>query len=72
MMQSALTSRYWEPSPEPASAGSLELMREGRDRFHVAIIMDGNGRWAAERGRPRAAGHVAGTKVVRRNGGVRA
>jgi len=38
----------------------------GRDRFHVAIIMDGNGRWARERGRPRAAGHVAGTRVVRR------
>ncbi len=36
------------------------------DRFHVAIIMDGNGRWAQERGRPRAAGHIAGTAAVRR------
>jgi len=35
-------------------------------RFHVAIIMDGNGRWAQERGRPRVAGHVAGTAAVRR------
>lgn len=36
------------------------------DRFHVAIIMDGNGRWAEERGRPRGVGHVAGAKAVRR------
>ncbi len=32
---------------------------------HVAIIMDGNGRWAAERGLPRAVGHRAGTENVR-------
>jgi undecaprenyl diphosphate synthase len=32
---------------------------------HVAVIMDGNGRWAAERGLPRAAGHRAGTENVR-------
>jgi undecaprenyl diphosphate synthase len=32
---------------------------------HVAIIMDGNGRWANARGRPRAAGHLAGVKSVR-------
>ena len=37
----------------------------GEDRFHVAIIMDGNGRWAQRRGRPRSAGHVAGAGVVR-------
>ena len=34
--------------------------------FHVAIIMDGNGRWATERGMPRAAGHRAGAEAVRR------
>jgi undecaprenyl diphosphate synthase len=32
---------------------------------HVAIIMDGNGRWAAARGLPRAAGHKAGLEPVR-------
>jgi undecaprenyl diphosphate synthase len=32
---------------------------------HVAIIMDGNGRWAAKRGLPRIAGHSAGAKAVR-------
>ena len=33
---------------------------------HVAIIMDGNGRWAAARGLPRVAGHRAGAQAVRR------
>ncbi len=34
--------------------------------LHVAIIMDGNGRWAAARGLPRVAGHREGAKAVRR------
>jgi undecaprenyl diphosphate synthase len=34
--------------------------------LHVAIIMDGNGRWAARRGLPRTAGHRAGIDAVRR------
>ncbi len=33
---------------------------------HVAIIMDGNGRWAAQQGRPRLAGHQAGVVAVER------
>jgi undecaprenyl diphosphate synthase len=33
--------------------------------WHVAIIMDGNGRWATRRGLPRSAGHRAGVKTVR-------
>jgi undecaprenyl diphosphate synthase len=33
---------------------------------HVAIIMDGNGRWAAERGLPRSLGHKSGVEAVRR------
>lgn len=33
--------------------------------MHVAIIMDGNGRWATRRGLPRSAGHVEGAKAVR-------
>jgi undecaprenyl diphosphate synthase len=35
-------------------------------RLHVAIIMDGNGRWATRRGLPRLAGHRAGVAAVRR------
>lgn len=33
---------------------------------HIAIIMDGNGRWAKKRGLPRSAGHVAGADTFRR------
>src|ERR671935_667890 len=34
--------------------------------IHLAIIMDGNGRWANARGLPRVAGHRAGAEAVRR------
>jgi len=37
-----------------------------QDRIHVAIIMDGNGRWAERRGLPRSAGHKAGVEALRR------
>jgi undecaprenyl diphosphate synthase len=33
--------------------------------MHVAIIMDGNGRWATQRGLPRTSGHIEGAKAVR-------
>jgi len=49
-------SRWRDPEPPGG----------GRDRFHVAINMDGNGRWALRRGLPREAGHVAGAMAVRR------
>jgi undecaprenyl diphosphate synthase len=39
---------------------------ENLKRLHVAIIMDGNGRWAARRGLPRTAGHRAGIVAMRR------
>ncbi len=32
---------------------------------HIAIVMDGNGRWAKSRGLPRVAGHVAGVKAIK-------
>ncbi|MBR2570269.1 MAG: isoprenyl transferase [Paenibacillus sp.] len=34
--------------------------------YHVAVIMDGNGRWASKRGLPRIAGHHSGMKAVKR------
>ena len=43
--------RSWEP---------------GRLPRHIAIIMDGNGRWAAKRALPRSAGHAAGAETFRR------
>jgi undecaprenyl diphosphate synthase len=44
----------------------MQSTRDQREHFHVAIIMDGNGRWATRRGLPRAAGHRAGVEAVRR------
>lgn len=38
----------------------------GARPHHVAVIMDGNGRWATRRGLPRAVGHRAGARAVRR------
>ena len=51
------------PAPSEGAAGLGSGSRVPR---HVAIIMDGNGRWAQQRGLPRAAGHKAGAEAVRR------
>src|SRR4249919_2307094 len=42
------------------------IVDEKAAAFHVAVIMDGNGRWATRRGLPRSAGHRAGVLAVRR------
>ena len=57
MTPSSVNSRWHDPEPPE---------RDGRDRFHVAINMDGNGRWALARGRPREQGPLAGAAAVRR------
>ncbi len=44
----------------------MKIEGNGLDRLHVAIIMDGNGRWATRRALPRPAGHRAGADAVRR------
>src|SRR5690606_11248895 len=44
----------------------MQSAPKGSHRMHVAIIMDGNGRWAVKRGLPRPAGHRAGAETVRR------
>jgi undecaprenyl diphosphate synthase len=44
----------------------MQSNAQPRQGCHVAIIMDGNGRWATRRGLPRTAGHHAGVKTVRR------
>ena len=51
-----------EPAVQPLRA----VATDGGAPRHVAIIMDGNGRWAAARGLPRVAGHRAGAQAVRR------
>ncbi|WP_091915029.1 isoprenyl transferase [Prevotella aff. ruminicola Tc2-24] len=43
-----------------------ELLDMNRIPQHIAIIMDGNGRWATERGKERSYGHQAGVDAVRR------
>lgn len=48
------------PEPTAGAAGGGAVPR------HVAIIMDGNGRWAKQRGLPRVAGHRAGAEAVRK------
>jgi undecaprenyl diphosphate synthase len=42
------------------------MQTDTKQGLHVAIIMDGNGRWATQRGLPRVAGHRAGVAAVRR------
>jgi undecaprenyl diphosphate synthase len=42
------------------------LKSEGEIPTHIAIVMDGNGRWAVQRKRPRTFGHQAGLKALRR------
>jgi undecaprenyl diphosphate synthase len=54
-------------SPQAVAAARRELgIPDDRMPRSVAIIMDGNGRWARSRGLPRPVGHEAGAKVVRR------
>ena len=48
-------------SGETEQAGQVERLPR-----HIAIIMDGNGRWAKKRGLPRTAGHKAGAETFRR------
>ncbi|MHC4587815.1 MAG: isoprenyl transferase [Planctomycetota bacterium] len=51
-------------TPVEKAEPTLEVPPERLPR-HVAVIMDGNGRWALERNQPRMAGHRAGAKAVR-------
>jgi len=53
-----------EPNPSVASAGVATLRPPPK---HIAIIMDGNGRWAKARGLPRAMGHKEGVEALRRS-----
>jgi undecaprenyl diphosphate synthase len=50
----------------PAPEGATGLEGGTKVPRHVAIIMDGNGRWAKQRGLPRVAGHKAGAEAVRK------
>ena len=56
MSDAAISSKLEEPL---AGEGGYDVPR------HVAIIMDGNGRWAAARGLPRVEGHRRGVEALR-------
>ena len=51
--------------PAPASSQHAEFVGSPNAGLHVAIITDGNGRWATSRGLPRSAGHRAGAESAR-------
>ena len=64
----AVNSSSAPAPPELAALGEAELLQLIRSQTlpaHVAIIMDGNGRWATRRGFPRVAGHREGAKAAR-------
>ena len=59
-------SRGSAPATDPKEARLLAAIRAHPLPEHVAVIMDGNRRWAARRGLPRMAGHREGVKAARR------
>ena len=68
---SRLLNDVFKPKPKyitvtpVSSAGPTQMLPPSKLPRHVAIIMDGNGRWAQKRGMPRSAGHAAGTEALR-------
>lgn len=63
-----MIKRLWGKLDKPSnpSKQSADLASTDNIPQHVAIIMDGNGRWAKNRGLPRVAGHHSGMKAVKR------
>jgi undecaprenyl diphosphate synthase len=55
--------RYADPSPHP-SGETAPVIDPALLPRHVALVMDGNGRWAKQRGLPRTAGHEAGEAAL--------
>ncbi len=53
---------FFADAPSDVDMGALDLRRVPR---HIAVIMDGNGRWAQQRGRSRGYGHMAGIDALR-------
>jgi len=55
--------KYRKPTPHPSGAKPPKIKADALPR-HVAIVMDGNGRWAKQRGMARTKGHEAGEKAL--------
>ncbi|NIK68863.1 MULTISPECIES: isoprenyl transferase [unclassified Paenibacillus] len=60
-----MISRLWAKLGKSSSNAAEPLAADNVPK-HIAIIMDGNGRWAKKRGLPRIAGHHTGMKTVKR------
>lgn len=56
---------FFRNKSHPADKEIIDKIDKGKIPKHVAIIMDGNGRWAKKRGLPRAMGHRAGVETIR-------
>ena len=53
--------------PEPHCSGAKPpAIEKSQIPKHVAVVMDGNGRWATQRGIPRLEGHRRGVEALRR------
>ena len=58
-----MPASFRPPTPHPSGAVAPRVPAE-RVPIHVAVVMDGNGRWAQERGLPRTKGHEAGEAAL--------
>ncbi|HZG71202.1 MAG TPA: polyprenyl diphosphate synthase, partial [Chondromyces sp.] len=57
---------FWKPKDDLPLSERMKKVRNNPVPNHIAIIMDGNGRWAKKRALPRIAGHHEGMKTVRK------
>ena len=62
--RAGLVTKLWRRN-KAVESGAVEPLDSARIPQHIAIIMDGNGRWAQKRGLPRTFGHKAGAEVLR-------
>lgn len=58
--------KLWKTAGVHNSEDRIEKLKKERVPEHIAIIMDGNGRWAKKRALPRVAGHHEGMKTVKK------
>jgi undecaprenyl diphosphate synthase len=61
-----MPARNLEAYARPCYPRGVPLISVNRIPHHIAIIMDGNGRWAQKQGKPRTSGHRMGSEAVRR------
>ena len=66
-MSKSIANKGLQPSTSPDEESlKRQILAHGNIPRHIAFIMDGNGRWAKDRGLPRIAGHREGVRTVRR------